>query len=131
MIYEDCETCGLYGMPVLIQYAEDDGPTTLFEPWRNPIIDTLKLIDWFCQNEICMFNAVYDWFHLCKIYTTFSLFPDVNAIPEEHIDELAVLEEQARFKGACLKPKAALDLMLESRKGKYQSLMQRDEVRVK
>ena len=32
-------------MPVLIQYAIEDGPITLHEVWRRPIGETLDLIE--------------------------------------------------------------------------------------
>ena len=68
-------------------------------------------------------------FHVCKIYTIFRLC-DPDWIPEEHIDEIAMLEPQGQD-GPCVKPAAALDLMLHSRKGPYQSLMAREDVRIK
>ena len=37
MYFIDSETCGLHGMAVLIQYAEDDGEIQLFSPWTRPI----------------------------------------------------------------------------------------------
>lgn len=131
MIYYDTETCGLYGMAVLIQYAKDDGPVHLFSPWKEPIYKTLELIEWMMKNTVVGFNLAYDHFHLSKLYTTFSLFENHDAIPEDHIDELAVLEEQARFNNICVKPKDALDLMLYSRKGPYQALMARKDIRIK
>lgn len=130
LLFEDVETVGLHGMPILIQYAIDDGPIHLWEPWHEPIADTLQLIEIFCQGDVCGFNLAFDWFHLCKLYTTLALFPDSSVKPKDHIDEIALLEKQARF-GPCLKPKRALDLMLHARKGPYQSLMARDDIRIR
>lgn len=130
-VFVDTETCGLYGMPVLIQYAFDDGPIELFSPWKEPIHKTLRLIESFCECEFIGFNLTFDWFHLVKLYTTFSLFPDHDAIPEHYIDEIAEFEDLARFHQQCVKPKAACDLMLHARKGPYQSLMNRDDIRVR
>lgn len=131
MIYLDSETCGFHGVPVLIQWVKDDDKEIqLHSIWTNPIIDTLKLIEYFCENDICGFNLAFDWFHICKIYNTLSLFPDWSEYPENQIEALAILEKQARS-GPCLKPKSAIDLMLHARKGKYQSLMDRDEIRIK
>ena len=130
-VFVDTETCGLYGMPVLIQYAFDDGPITLYSPWKEPIHKTLRLIEKFCECEFIGFNLTFDWFHLTKLYTTFSLFPDHDAIPEHYIDEMAEFEDLARFHQQCVKPYKALDLMLYSRKGPYQSLMARDDIRVR
>src|SRR5690606_35074723 len=50
---------------------------------------------------------------------------------EEYVDDIAELEEQARFSDFCVKPKRALDLMLHARKGPYQSLMARKDIRIK
>jgi hypothetical protein len=131
LVFYDTETCGLAGQMVLLQYAEGGGPVTLYEVWREPISKTLELIEWLLGNTLIGFNLAYDHFFLSKTYTTFKLFPDHNAIPENHIDELAILEEQARFSDICLKPKGALDLMLFARRGPYQSLMARHDISVK
>ena len=127
--YLDTETCGLHSMMVLLQYAVEDGPITLYEVWRRPIRETLALIEWICQHTVVGFNLAFDWFHVCKTYTVFRLC-DPDWIPEEHIDEIALLEPQGQD-GPCVKPAAALDLMLHSRKGPMQSLMAREDVRIK
>lgn len=133
MIFFDTETCGLHGMCVLIQYAEDDGEIKLFSPWTEQVRETLELIEWMCEHEggVCGFNLAFDWFHIAKLYTTFSLIEDKNAYPEDMIDEIAILEEQARTKGACVNPQTAMDLMLHARKGPYQSLMNRKDIRIR
>jgi len=71
MLFYDTETCGFHGMAVLIQYAEDDGPVTLWNVWREPICDTLKLIEWIMKQETVGFNLAFDQFHLCKLHTIF------------------------------------------------------------
>ena len=131
MIFLDTETCGFHGVMVLLQYAKDDGEIKLHDIWKEKIEDTLELLEWIANQEVCMFNAAYDWFHISKLYTTFSLFPDHSVIPIEHIDELAILEEQARFLDICIKPKACCDIMLHAQKGSFQSLMSRGAIRVK
>lgn len=131
----DCETCGFHGMPVTLQYAFDEEEVVIHEIWRTPVHETLSLIELIAECEVIGFNLAFDWFHLCKIYTTLRLFVDhggdPNSHPVDHIDEIAVLEEQARFSNICLKPKAACDLMLVARKGQYQSLMSREPIRIK
>jgi len=127
-LYLDSETCGLHGLPVLFQYAIEDGRIVLWDIWKRPICETLRLIEWFCEYTIVAFNLVFDWFHVCKLYTIFSLC-DPNWIPEEHIDEIALLEPEGQD-GPCLKPAGALDLLLHSRKGPMQSLMSRNNVRI-
>lgn len=132
MIYFDVETCGFHGMAVLLQYAYDDGPIILHEIWRSPINETLKLIEDFVYHDegVCGFNIAFDWFHLQKLYTVFSLYSDPTAYPEDVIQDIAILEEHGRF-GPCVKPKTALDLMLHARKGPYQSTMKRKPIRIK
>ena len=56
--YLDTETCGLHSMMVLLQYAVEDGPITLYEVWRRPICETLALIEWICQHTVVGFNLV-------------------------------------------------------------------------
>ncbi len=131
MIFLDSETCGFHGMMVLLQYAKDDGEIKLYDVWKNPISETLALLEWVASQEICMFNAAFDWFHISKIYATFSMFPDHDVLPEDHIEELAILEEKARLSPFCIKPKACIDLMLHARKGPYQSLMKRKDIRIR
>lgn len=130
MIFYDTETCGLHGMCVLIQYAVDDGPVRLHSVWTEPVIDTLKLIEWMVAQDMCGFNLAFDHFHLCKLYTVFSLVKDNNALPEDIIDEIAKLEPLGRD-GQCIKPKSACDIILHARKGKYQSTMDRRDIAVR
>jgi len=128
-LYFDSESCGLHGHAVLFQYAVEDGPIILYEPWRRPISETLDLIEWMLTHTMVFFNASFDMFLLCKMYTTFRLCPH-DWIPEEWIDEIALKEPEARD-GPCLKPAGILDLMLYARKGPMQSLMARDDIRIK
>jgi hypothetical protein len=129
MIYFDSETIGLHGMMVLLQYAKDDGPIILHEPWKVPIGETLRLIEWMAEDEVCAFNLKFDAFHVNKLYNIFRLLPG-DWIPEEHIEEIAAIEADARD-GLCWKPKACLDLMLFARKGPLQVLMGRKPIRIK
>ncbi len=131
MIHYDTETVGFTGPAVLIQYAEDDGPIKLFSPWYHRVHETLDLIEWIMDNEVCGFNLSFDHFQLSKLYTMFSLHEDKLDYPIDYIDDFAIHEEAARHLDICLKPKAALDLMLHARKGPYQSLMNRDPIRIK
>lgn len=128
-IYLDSETCGLHSFMVLLQYAKDDGPIVLYDVWKKPIGETLDLIEWICEHTVVGFNLVFDWFHIVKVYTTFRLCPR-DWIPEEHIEEIALLEPAAQD-GPAVKPVNALDLLLHSRKGPYQSLMAREDIRIR
>jgi len=128
-IYIDSETCGLHSQMVLLQYAEEDGPIVLHDVWTRPIRETLQIIEWFCENTVVGFNLAFDWFQIVKTYTTFRL-ANPDWIPHEHINEIAMLEPAAQD-GPCVKPANALDLLLHSRKGPYQSLMAREDIRIR
>lgn len=129
-VFIDCETCGLYGMPITLQYAFDDEPEIhIWEFWRNEAGDSLKLIEEIAKCEVIGFNLVFDWFHLCKIYTTLKQAPK-DFWPEDDIDQMAIWEERGR-NGPCLKPANALDLMLHARKGEFQMTMGRSDIRIR
>lgn len=128
-LYLDSETCGLHSMMVLLQIAVEDGPIELHDIWLQPIRETLDRIEKICEHTVVGFNLVFDWFHIAKVYTIFRL-ANPDWIPIEHINELALLEPAAQD-GPCVKPAGALDLMLHSRKGPYQSLMAREDVRIR
>jgi len=78
-VYFDSETCGLHSMPVLFQYAEEDGPICLYDVWKRPIRETLRLIEWLCENTVVGFNLAFDWFMVVKTYTTFRLAEQIDA----------------------------------------------------
>ena len=128
--YVDTETCGLHGMPVLLQYALDDGPIILWNLWREPIYKTLELIKDICEEGIIGFNLAFDWFHIVKFYTTFCQHDDLTDWPiDVSLEKVIEYEYAARF-GPCVKPKSACDLMLHARKGPYQSTMDRHDIRI-
>ena len=127
----DTETCGLHGMAVTLQYAIDDGPIKIHEFWQEPMSVTLKLIEEILKCEIIGFNLAFDFFHLCKIYTTFDAASEVlgpQEFPAEYIDFMPIYEKMGRD-GPSLKPKAALDLMLHARKTEFQMTMERADIR--
>lgn len=125
----DTETVGFHGMPVLLQYKLDNDEIKLHEFWRTPVQESLELIEFIMGCCNVGFNLAFDHFHLSKIYTTF-LLCDPDWIPEDHIDEIAMLEPKARF-GPCLKPASALDLMLVAKRGRYQSMMDRKDIKIR
>ena len=132
MIFLDTETCGFHGPIVLLQYAYGKGDIEMYCPWKNSILDTVKLIEEIVGHDggICGFNLAFDWFHICQMYTTLITLPNPSRLLEDCINEYAVHEEQARS-GPCLKPVHAFDVMLHARKGVYQNTMDRDEIRIK
>lgn len=126
--YIDTETVGLTGPICLIQYALDDGEVILYDPWKNNVSDTLKLMESFLEHDcLVFFNATFDWFHVNQMYNVLTRLPG-DDYPE--ILAYALAEADAR-NGLCLKPKSALDLFLVAKKGPYQSLMEREPVRIK
>ena len=127
--YIDSETCGLHSNMVLLQWADEDGPGQLHHVWYRPVGETLDLIERLAAGTVVGFNLVFDWFHIVKIHTIWSLLPR-DWIPIEHIDEIAELEPKGQD-GLCIKPADALDLLLHSRKGPYQRLMAREDVRIR
>lgn len=134
MLNYDTETCGLVGPIVLMQYAEDDGPITLYEPWRNPISETLDRIRYICKHVVCGYNLVYDWFHTVRFYNLLDLAGQkygYDTVPMDRIDDIAILDGPALAHNICLKPAGALDLMLYARKTRFQELMERKPLIVK
>lgn len=131
MIFLDVETCGFYGMPVLLQYAINNGEIYLYEIWRNTVGETLDLIESIANHPegIVGFNLVFDWFHINKLYNVFRLLPR-EYYPDEHVEEIACLEKRARD-GVCVLPQKACDLFLHARKGVYQSTLDRKDIRIK
>ena len=133
-LFYDTETCGLYGMAVLIQFAIGNGPVQLYSIWKNPVVDTLRLIKCMMQHEggLVGFNLAFDHFHLTKIFTVFSLIPKSrwHEHPEDMIDLIGELEPDGRF-GPALKPVKCLDLMMHARKGPYQVTMDRSDIRLR
>jgi hypothetical protein len=125
----DSETCGLHSMMVLLQWAADDGAIHLHHVWKEPVGKTLDLIEKIASGVVVGFNLSFDWFHIVKLHTIWSLLPR-DWIPEEHIEAIALIEPQGQD-GKCIKPFSALDLLLHSRKGPYQSLMAREDVRIR
>jgi hypothetical protein len=132
-VYIDTETIGFHGLAVLIQWAYEDGEVNLHNLWDVPVDETLKLIDWMMEKTVVGFNLTYDHFHLCKIYTMWLCLKERfggGVIPSTvSVEDLAQAEMDGRD-GPCLKPKNVMCLMLHSRKGEYQTLMSRHDVKV-
>ena len=128
MIFVDCETVGFHGPIILIQYAEDYGPVKIHNVFSRPIKETLKLIEWFCENDVCAYNLVFDWFHLVQCYNVL-LEMDSKFLPPFAGDYYA-----AECENPCtryLVPRGALDLMIHCQEGDYQYLMERKDIVIK
>ena len=128
-IFLDTETCGFHGPIVLLQYAIEDGPIKLYEPWHNPVERTLEIMDWITENAIIGFNIKFDWFHIQQMYTTLQLYLEKYPFDADEIDPIkyAELEPHARDLG-CIKPAGASDVMLLAHKSEFQSLMDRKDI---
>ena len=123
----DTETCGLSGPVVTIQWAQDEGEPRIHEVWRSPIRDTLRLIESFCAGPVQMWNGTFDWFHLQRAHNILRLLP---AGKQPSVRGWLAAEQEA-VGGPCLKPEAPLDLFLYARRGPWQSLMNRDDIRIR
>ncbi len=129
-VYIDSETCGLHSMMVLWQFAIDEGPVYLYHVWKEPVWKTLQLLEMLMKLDYIGFNLSFDHFHVAKIHTIWSLLPE-HWIPEQHIEEIALKYEHEGQDGQCIKPTRACDLMLWSRKGKFQTAMSRNDIRIR
>lgn len=132
-VFLDVETCGLHGVPVIIQYAFDDGPINIHNFWSKPICESLALIEDLMTCEVIGFNLAFDHFHVSKIYTLLDMAKDtlgLDAFPDEHITTIAKMEESAR-NGRCVKPFKSFDLMLHARKTEFQVTMERSDIRIR
>lgn len=134
-IFLDTETVGLHGVPVLLQYAFDNGPIQCYDLWLEPIDKTIELLLTLSKHNIIGFNLVFDWFHIYKFFTMLLRFiqehPELSQDrPYDHVEKLAALERDAGKVG-CLRPPAACDVMLISKLGPYQSLMDRKDIYIR
>lgn len=134
-VFLDSETCGLFGIAVLLQWAVDDGDIHLYDVFKETFGDTLQILETLVKRDIIGFNLTFDCFHLVKLYTIWrevvEQHPELrDALPEDHISTIEKCEEPAQEQ-PCWKARNLCDLMLHSRKGKYQSLMSRSDVRIR
>jgi hypothetical protein len=133
-IFLDVETIGFHGVPVLLQYAIEDNKIELYDLWLEECGKTIELLEWLAQQTVIGFNLAFDWFHINKFYTMLLMLREIEgpeAQPVDFINLLGTIEKEARFLDCVLKPHEALDLMLHARKGPFQSLMERDPIRIK
>lgn len=131
MYYIDTETCGLHGVPVLLQEAEGEGAINLHSLWLMPVSENIQLIEDIIKTGLIGFNNVFDIFHITKWYNMLIRYEGAGSdLPIDHIDELAEIEMLARD-GVVLKPTHVFDVMLHARKGKYQATMDRKPIRVR
>lgn len=129
MFYYDTETCGFFGVPVIIQYARDDGPIKIHNIWEKPAETTMELIHDMMNEGVCGYNLTFDHFHLQKMYNMLELV-DPSLIPITDIHQMYEAEAEASF-GKCLRPYEIVDLMIHVRKSRFQQAMGKHEWRIK
>lgn len=127
MVYFDTESIGFYGPTVLIQWAKDDGPIHIHNIWNRPVIDTLELINNLTQEELCGYNLSHDSFHINRTFNCLYLLPH-GEVP--NLQDYHDVENKAKDL-FCIKPKAALDLLLYGRKGEFQSTLNQKDIVLK
>lgn len=132
-IFYDTETCGLHGPIVLLQYAKGlKGDVELVSVWRRSVGEVIEILESIVKHPggVVGFNMVFDHFHICQMLSVLYLLDDYSAVLEDCIEEYALKESEGRF-GPCIKPVKACDLMLHARKGPYQAVMDRGDIRIR
>jgi len=135
MRFIDTEGTGFHGITVLLQGAKNDGNVELFCPWTETIQDSIDWVeDYMLDPEgVVGFNWSFDQFHIQKLFNILQLAKEELGpweFMEDHINAIAELEPRARY-GQCIRPHKVLDLMLHARKGRFQSLMNRKDIRIR
>lgn len=124
MIFFDTESVGMSGPLMTIQYSAGKGSDViLHEVWRESIQSTLDIIQTFCEEGICGFNLVHDWFMLSKWYNVFRQVTNKELTPWQTFNEIQNIEASGPHQSdVCLKPSIACDLMLLARSSHFQYL---------
>lgn len=132
-IFIDSETCGLHGPIVLLQYTINDGPIILVDVWKKTIKEIINFYESFLESNKCLifFNASFDFFHIVQQWTVLQLMDDKNKKLEDCVEEYANKEGEGRFYPYCMKPYHTFDIMLHARKTKYQSTMERSDIKIR
>lgn len=124
---------GFIGPTTLLQWAMDSDSIEVLDVFGTRVGRLLELIEFWCAHPdgVGGFNLTHDWFHIARLHAVAAAVhvaagnvPMTPAAWYEHV-QVAVL------KSWCVKPVTALDLMLHARKGPMQSLMERDDVRLR
>jgi hypothetical protein len=136
-IFLDTETCGLHGPIVLFQYAIGiNGKVNIVDVWEKTVNEIIELYEMVCKHPdgIIAFNFAFDWFHIYQQWTVLQLLKEKGLgerVLNTIIWEYALTEEQGRFYPYCLKPISVFDIMLHARKTKYQSTMDRKDIKIR
>lgn len=129
MFFIDTETIGFYGIPVTMQIAYKDDPAYIVNIWEQTSDYIINLINNVMSEGVIYFNACFDHFMLCKLYSICIQIPNTN-LATLSSERVAKLELSGRFLG-CLKPSKVIDLMLVAKKNNLQSLMEREDIRIR
>jgi DNA polymerase I-like protein with 3'-5' exonuclease and polymerase domains len=134
MIFLDTETCGFHGVPILLQWAKDDGEIHIHSFWKSTVEQSINLLENICNHDICGFNLTFDWFHLYKIYTML-IQMEPSEYPEDYLErnkyKLMDIEKAGRDCDFCLKPRSACDLYLHAKSGEFQYVMDRKPIKIR
>lgn len=134
-LFADTETCGFHGLPIIMQFAVDDGPIEIWEFWKNTLENNKTFLEKVATYNIIGFNLSFDWFQIYKMYTVI-----LGALKHHNKDTIledipfqttADYEERGRDCPVVLKPESAFDLMLHARKTEFQVTMERSDIRVR
>lgn len=126
--WADTESDGLWGPTVTIQWADGEGKPRVHHIWSEPVRTTLKLIDHLVSvDAVGFWNLVHDWFHIQRLQNIFRLLP----LSRKPTVAGWLKVERKAVHGPCVKPRKALDLFLFARRGPWQSLMNRDDIRIR
>jgi len=118
--YVDTETIGFHGLPVLLQYAVNDGPVKVVHLWKVPTHEVVDIIREMVNNRVVAHNLRFDWFHISKLYNICCMCLGQKSLSDYPIDHIAEMEYKAR-QGECLKPMAAVDTLILAQRGEAQS----------
>ena len=120
--FVDTETCGLTGVPILLQYAINDGPIKLVHLWSEPASKVMRLIEDMMANRVVAHNLRFDHFMMSKLYNMLKQCSRSYCLNFYSVSELVEFEWKSQF-GPCLKPAAAVDTMLLASKSEDQSFL--------
>lgn len=118
----DTESPNLTSPTVLLQYAVDDGPVQLIDPFYEPASKLMDFIAEVMDNCFIAHNINFDMQALSRMYNTCRLMKPDQRMIDLKVEELVELDYESR-NGLCLKPRAAVDTMILSSKGDQQSAL--------
>lgn len=122
-IFLDTESAGLYGQPILLQYAINDGDVVLVNLFEETIQSTIDLIESFFYDNIIGYNVGFDIYKIIQFYTTFIQVENKQLRPKDIPHEKFLRLEANGINQGCLKFKGVVDTMLVGLQDKLQELL--------